>query len=206
MASCIFNRLARRENILTDKVKAQVIKYSDELSVSLYVERLESKFKVSDIEFSQRNKKNCEACKRYGVNLACPPYSPYFPEYIKDSVTPRVICYRTPLEQFKSVIIEDSYHAAFKKVSSLLSEELLACRKAGDIIAGSGACPSCNPCAIELGETKCRTPARQIFSLESLGVNVVSLSEKAFGIKLEWSSEGHTASYVSALGAAFLQK
>jgi predicted metal-binding protein len=189
---------------LTGKIKAEVIKYSDEWGVLLYVERLENKLKVSDMEFSQRNKKNCEACKRYGANLACPPYSPYFPEYIKDNVKARVICYRTPLEQFRSVIIEECYHAAFKKVSCLLSMELLACRNTGELIAGSGACQSCSHCAIEQGETHCRTLDRQIFSLESLGVNVVSLSEKAFGIKLEWSGEGHTASYVSALGATFL--
>ena len=191
---------------MTNKIKAEVIKIRDDGGVSLYVERLENQLCVSEMEFSQRIKKNCESCQRYGKNFACPPYSPYFPEYVKGTDTAKIICYRSPLEQFKSVIIEDSYHAAFKKVSSLLSGELLDSRKSGQIIAGSGACPSCERCAIELGKSQCNNPERQIYSLESLGVNVVSLSEKELGIKLEWSQEGHKAGYVSALGAVFLRE
>jgi len=188
---------------LNRKSKAQIVKSINDKGVVLYIERFENTLKLTDIEYSQRVKKNCESCKGFGANFACPPYSPCFPEYVQGQSTANLICYRTPLEQFRSVIIEDSYHAAFRKVSGLVSEELLKERKSGHIIAGSGACQSCNPCAVELGETECRTPSRQIYSLESLGVNVVSLSEKAFGIKLEWSGEGHTAGYVSAFGAVF---
>ncbi len=188
---------------MTNKSKAKIIKSDNPQGVPLYIERFETVLSVSDMNYSLRVKKNCESCPLYSKNLACPPYSPYFPEYAKDLKTAKIICYRTPLEQFKSVILEDSYHAAFNKASSLLSQELLRNRKNGNLIAGSGVCRSCEVCAVELGEAKCRTPNKQIYSLESLGVDVVSLSEKAFNIKLEWSGDGHTAGYVSALGAVF---
>jgi predicted metal-binding protein len=115
-----------------------------------------------------------------------------------------VICFRTPLDQFKPVTVEESYRIAFKKVSGLLAQELLIYRRVGNIIAGSGACQACSQCAIEFGDAICRNPAKKIYSLESLGVNVIALSGKAFNIKLEWSGDKHAASYVSALGAVFL--
>lgn len=100
--------------------------------------------------------------------------------------------------------MREAYHAAFTIMRSLLVGELMEKRGAGYTIAGSGACLVCGPCAGESGATECRFPDKRIYSLESMGVNVVSLTEKAFGIKLEWSDDTHTASHVSTIGAMFI--
>lgn len=66
---------------MTDNIKVSVFEHTDE-SGSYYIERYEQLAKVSDIEYGQGIKSSCEACKKYGANLSCPPYSPYFPEYV----------------------------------------------------------------------------------------------------------------------------
>jgi predicted metal-binding protein len=166
------------------------------------VERLEITIRVSEIDCDE-HKVGCKACKKYGMNLACPPYSPYFREYVKGMRTAKVICFRIPLEQFSQISTEERYRTAFKIVRGLLTVELLRYRKEGNLVAGSGTCLACEQCAIESGRTKCKHPSKRIYSLESLGINVVSLTERAFGFKLEWSGCDSFADFVSAVGAVF---
>jgi predicted metal-binding protein len=187
---------------MIENIKAEVFEHTDKGGFKYYVERLENTVRVSEIDCDE-HKVGCEPCKKYGKNLACPPYSPTFLEYIKDCRTAKVICYRIPLEQFPEIITEERYDNAFRKVRGLLTDELLRYRKKGHIVAGSGTCLACEQCAIELGKNKCKHPSKKIYSLESLGVNVVSLTEKAFNFKLEWSGCDTAADFVSAVGAVF---
>ena len=190
-------------NEIQDMIKTEVLKHTDINGTEYYIEHFETTLKVSEIDSSERYKVACEPCKKYGKNLACPPYSPTLLEYIKDCKKAKIICYRIPLEQFPEIITEDRYHNAFRKVRGLLTDELLRYRKKGHIVAGSGTCLACEQCEIELGKNKCKHPSKKIYSLESLGVNVVSLTEKAFGFKLEWSGCDSAADFVSAVGAVF---
>jgi predicted metal-binding protein len=188
-------------NKIIDDIKTEVIEHTDANGNEYYIEHFETTLQVSEIDSSEKYKVACEPCKKYGKNLACPPYSPTLLEYIKDSKKAKIICYRIPLEQFPEVITEDRYDTAFRKVRGLLTDELLLYRKKGYIVAGSGTCLACEQCAIELGKKKCKHPSKRIYSLESMGVNVVSLTEKAFGFKLEWSGCESAADFVSAVGA-----
>jgi len=85
----------------------------------------------------------------------------------------------------------------------ILTGELLKYREQGFIIAGSGACQACDICAVEHGRQNCRKPREKIYSLESLGVNVISLVKRCLDINLDWSGHEHTADFVSAVGAVF---
>ncbi len=190
---------------MIENIIAEVFEHTDKGRLKYYVERLENTVRVSEIDCYQ-HKVGCEACKKYGMNLACPPYSPYFPEYVKGMRTAKVICFRIPLEQFLQISMEERYSTAFKIVRGLLTAELLRYRKRGNLVAGSGTCFVCEQCAIELGNIKCKHPSKRIYSLESLGVNVVSLTEKAFNIRLEWSGCDSAADFVSAVGAVFYRK
>ena len=192
-----------KSNKIIDNIKTKVIEHTDLNGTEYYIEHFEATIEVSEIDSSEKYKVACEPCKKYGKNLACPPYSPTLEAYIKDSKQAKLICYRISLEQFPEIITEDRYHTAFRKVRGLLTDELLRYRKKGHIVAGSGTCLACEQCAIELGKNKCKHPAKRIYSLESLGVNVVSLTEKAFGFKLEWSGCNSAADFVSAVGAVF---
>jgi len=88
-------------------------------------------------------------------------------------------------------------------VRGFLNEELYEYRKQGYIIAGAGACRACKECVVETGRNVCRDPSRLIYSLESLGVNLVSLSENVLGLRLQWGGGELEAEHVAALGAAF---
>lgn len=177
--------------------------HTDAAGNSYRIERLENRLDVSAFEWDRQIKKNCEGCRNHTVNLSCPPHSPYFPDYVENTKAATVICFRVPLNKFTNVPVREAYHAAFKVVRSLLVGELMMSREEGHIVAGSGACLVCKPCAGESGNTECRFPEKRLYSLESLGVNVVSLSERALNLKLEWSDDTHAAHYVSAIGAIF---
>ena len=86
---------------------------------------------------------------------------------------------------------------------SILTTELFKHREQGYTIAGSGTCVACEKCVIEDGDQRCKRPGERIYSLESLGVNVISLVKKCFNIDLDWNSDVITADFVSAVGAVF---
>jgi len=190
-------------NKITDNIKTSVLKHTDTKGTEYYIEHFETCLQVSEIDASGKYKVACEPCRKYGKNLACPPYSPTLKAYIKDSRKAEIICYRIHIEQFPAIIMEDRYRGAFNKVREMLTDELLRYRKKGHIIAGSGTCLVCEQCTVDLGKKRCKHPSKRIYSLESMGVNVVSLTEKAFGFKLEWSGCDSAADFVSAVGAVF---
>jgi len=167
------------------------------------VERLESRVDVTDIPCDEVNI-GCEACDNYGLNLACPPHSPFIIDYVKPSRQARVICLRVPLEQFHDIVMEERYRTAYRMIKAMLNDELIIWRNKGFIVAGSGPCRACPECAIEKGDKECRLPGKRVYSLEAMGVSVVLLTERAFGFSLEWSGNENAADFVSAIGAVFL--
>lgn len=189
-------------NIASD-IKSDVLEHTDSKGNTYLLERFERIVPVRKVNHHRDNTILCEACHRYGKNLACPPYSPYFLDYIESSTTANIICYRIHMEQIQPVVGEPVYRTAHKTVKALIDKELLAYRKQGMIVAGAGRCLACKECAIERGDLTCRNPSQLIYSLESLGVNLVSLSENVLKLTLQWSSNGHDADHVSAIGAVF---
>ena len=186
-------------------MKVDVFEYRDDRGDVLYVERYECIVPVSKIDHHEQYKSHCEFCKRYGKNLACPPYSPTCIEHINGAKSAKVICIRIPLEYFHQTIPEERYRAGFRRARDLLVNELLESRGQGFRVAGSGPCLACENCAIEEGDENCRNPHERIYSLESLGVNVVALVQDNFDFQLEWSDGSRDADYVSAVGAVFLK-
>jgi len=185
------------------RVKTSVQLSTDSRGNEYYIEYLEVTLHVSEIHASETYKAGCEPCMKYGKNLACPPYSPVFSEYVKGCGTARIICKRVPLEHFHGTTMEERYMTAYLMVRGLLNDTLLRYRGEGYIVAGSGACLACERCVLETGDTTCIRPVRRIYSLESLGVNVVSLAAHAFFFPLEWSGSQTAAGFVSAVGACF---
>lgn len=184
-------------------VNVEVDEHIDESGLIFYVERFERLIRTSDIDSGDHYKMSCEACGKYGKNLACPPHSPSFFKYVGNADTAKVICLRLPQEYFCGLAFEERYRTCFRKVRNILVETLIAHRRKGLMVAGSGPCLECEKCSAEGGGIDCRNPESLIYSLESLGVNVVGLVENSFNIDLEWSSDEHYADFVSAVGAVF---
>lgn len=185
-------------------MKSDVIEHTDSNGFSYLIERFERLVPVDALEYRKENKIACEACPRYARgNLACPPYSPYFPDYIGESDRARVMCYRVHLEHVKEIPEEPKYRTAHKLMRELLVEELYHYRKQGYIIAGAGPCLACEECIVETEGNICRAPSKLIYSLESLGVNLISLSEHVLGLRLQWGGGELDTEYVAAMGAAF---
>jgi predicted metal-binding protein len=176
---------------------------SNETDRPLRIFKYQNRLSIAVVEYSARIKRECETCKNYQRNFSCPPHSPFFPAHAGGAREIEVLCYRTPLIKAGNIPSGEAARLAFTRVRGLLLAELMAARAAGHVIAGSGACSVCQTCAGEAVTEACRSPANRIYSLESLGVNVAALSEKAFQLKLEWSDEKQVARFVSAIGAVF---
>jgi predicted metal-binding protein len=184
-------------------MKTELVQYKKYPDRTCYYERYETSMAMSDFEYGEEFKRYCEECNNYTKNLSCPPYSPFFPEYIGEAKEARVICLRTPLAYYNQPTIEERCDACFLEMKSLLGDELLHYREEGLVIAGSGACLECRRCAIQKGRDTCKRPEKQIYSLESLGVNVASLITKCFHINLQWSSDQQAANFICVVGAVF---
>lgn len=185
------------------QIQVEIREYVDDSGATIYYERHETHLPLPGFDHGKKYKALCEACPRHGKNLACPPYSPGFLDYVENAKIGRVICLRLPTEQFQELIPEERYSACFRKARNLLMVELLEHRKQGYTVLGSGTCLACERCAVEDGDEECKKPEKRIYSLESLGVNVITLTQKCFDIDLEWSGGDELADFVCALGAVF---
>ena len=58
----------------------------------------------------------------------------------------------------------------------------------------------------KIRERKCKKPKKRIYSLESLGVNVIKLVKKYFDFDLEWNDNEYIADFVSAVWAVFYKE
>ena len=167
-------------------------------------ERLENVVSLTRIDHGEGYKRLCEACPEHGKRFSCPPHSPSFPLYVGSAQWARVICLRFERKHFGQLASADAYLTDFfRKAGKKLTDELLVYRKMGYVIAGSGPCLLCEPCAAEIGRAHCSEPDGPIYSLESMGVNVADLCKKAFDIDLEWHSEDRQEGHVCVVGAVF---
>ena len=182
----------------------EVLEHADDFGAILFYEKHERVVEVNAIVHGERYKESCHLCPRFGKNLACPPHSPTFAEYLQGMKKAKVLCIRVPQEYFTHLPFEERSRACFRRARRLLSELLLEYRGKGHLIAGSGPCLACEECALAAGSDRCEKPEVRIYSLESLGVNVVGLVTRHFGIDLEWSVDERHADFVCAVGAICL--
>ena len=186
--------------------RVEVLEFTTESGSTVFYERYEGEFPLSFIEQDKKFKMACEVCEKYGKNLSCPPFSPTFNDYLKGYRKAKVLCLRIPQEYIDHVIPEEKYRLCFEKGRQLLTEELVRFRQKGFRIAGSGPCLACKKCGAETGGRNCVKPEERIYSLESLGVNLILLANKCFNIDLEWTGYGRPADFVCAIGAVFYRE
>jgi predicted metal-binding protein len=183
--------------------RVQVKEASIDSETVLVYEQFEMTIPTAQFDQAQKYKLACEACPQQGKNFSCPPYSPTFQEYLGGLKTARVICIRIPQEVFHFLPAEKRYRRCFLKARDLLVKELVDYREKGFRVAGSGACQACTVCAIQEGFENCQKPDQRIYSLESLGTNLIALTKRCFDFELEWNSQDHSADFVCSIGAVF---
>lgn len=167
-------------------------------------QHLEADVPVQSIAYGHDREAACGTCPNLGKNLSCPPFSPSFPDYIKDARRAQVICVRLPAACFVQHPAEMRSRVGFTEAGKILRRELLHFRGQGRLVAGSGECRVCDPCAAAQGGLHCHHPDEQMYSLESLGVDVADLVRHCFNLELEWDRQDRRAQFISAVGAVFI--
>ena len=171
--------------------------------LTLRCRRYQRTVPLSDLVAEPAVREACTACPEYGRQFSCPPHSPDLDDHVGDATHATVVCLRLPLDHLDEPDPALRQRLGFRQGQLLLTDELLAARARGHRIAGCGACPSCPTCSAADGEDVCRAPERRIYSLESLGVNVVDLLRHCFAIDLEWGGLETDVATVHAVGAVF---
>ena len=165
--------------------------------------RYEVTVPLSDLVVESAVREACTTCPHHGLNFSCPPHSPFLADHVGAATRATVICMRIALDHLDEPDPGLRQRLGFRQGQLLLAEELLAARAHGHAVAGCGACPSCPVCSAAEGAADCRLPERRIYSLESMGVNVVDLLRRCFAIDLEWGGPEAEVSTVHAAGAVF---
>ncbi len=149
----------------------------------------------------------CLACPTYSKSHSCPPYSPSIGDYTRGLGRARVIFLRLPVSEFTGETPLKRATAASHAAMELLRRELFDALEHSEDdrirIAGAGRCTGCERCSRELGGEACVKPEALLYSLESMGVNVVELVRDVFGISLEWSEDDVDVIMMGAVGAVF---
>lgn len=129
-----------------------------------------------------------EGCINYNKKWSCPPYSPSFLSYSNDFNICLLILMSCPLSQFNYVKTEymkvKTSNSILKSQSNRLSK-FLENELSGKMLS-NGSCRLCKPCSKKVSSGDCKHPEQIRFSLESLGLNVQSISQDFFSHDLQW--------------------
>ncbi len=130
-------------------------------------------------------------CRVWNSKHSCPPHSigfqinQWLPFYV-------VILW------MENTIISKNEYTKVKAINSILKSRLyqLLSQYLNNKVLGSGSCRLCTPCAYP---KPCRYPDKMIYSMESVGIDVVSLC-KVLGYDLQWYQKGKPYLYGSVVG------
>ena len=168
----------------------------EELGVTRYGE-----VAVADLVFHAAFREACASnqCGKYGTNWACPPGvgAPEALEararrFTRGLVIQTVWPIADPFDFDGMLAGGDKHNALFRRVAARVAPLLTA----GETLAlSAGACTACDACTYPSGQP-CRQPHKAMASLESYGIDVAALIERA---GLSYSNGPDTVSYVGVL-------
>jgi predicted metal-binding protein/uncharacterized protein (UPF0212 family) len=199
-------RMAQAKTMQEKPRTVEVIEYQSETGASFFYEQYAGSIAMNDIVQEDALRDGCEGCRRHGMTLACPPYSPEYSQLTAQARQAQVVCIRFPTSYFGGSAPEDRYRAASLAARGVLKGILLNHRKQGAEVAGSGGCHICDECVAHQGETECIYPEEMTYGLSALGVNVGCLVKTCFDMDLEWSNNDFAAEFVCAVGMAFYKE
>jgi predicted metal-binding protein len=148
---------------------------------------------IARFRFPEKIMEFCKACPIYGRNWSCPPFS-----FDVDELLGRYNCaYLFGIKMTHGDAARTSINtggAALKysvwlmdnvNLKMLSSLHDLERKYPGSRGASGGSCKICRTCA-RTEERPCRFPGKMRNSIESLGFDVMKISEELLGLKLLW--------------------
>ena len=96
-------------------LKKEALELVDGSETRIPYERYSCGVNVADFEYGLHYKGLCAACPEHGKRFSCPPYSPFFPEYIGKAHRAWVVCVRFPGEYFARLASDKDYLTRFFK-------------------------------------------------------------------------------------------
>ena len=183
----------------------EVIERQSDTGATFFYEQYTGPIAMTDIVQEDALRDGCKGCRRHGMTLACPPYSPEYGKLTAQAHHAEVTCIRFPTSYFEGSAPQDRYRAASLTARRVLKGILLDHRQKGAEVAGSGGCHICDECVVHQGKTECILPEEMTYGLSALGINVGRLVKTCFDMDLEWNNSDFSAEFVCAVGMAFYE-
>lgn len=144
------------------------------------------------------NKACLVGCNLYNRNGGCPPFSPDFKQIQSNYKVATFIYAKLLTDDYPTRVLTGNYYVRWSFVEALLTPflnrfKIIVDLKKGYLFLSSGFCKGCGnkKCAVKDG-TKCRSPLKRTFSLESTGVIVTDVAKRFLGFELYWWNKQDT--------------
>lgn len=163
------------------------------------------------IEYEDKSKFDeiCEeGCPNYNNKWACPPYSPKYSVISKKFDNAYIFVFYCYLEQFDYIKMPymkiKASHSILKSKSNKIMRQLE--KELNGIMLPNGSCRLCKTCSCKTKESKCKKTSQLRFSMESVGLNVGSITMKFFNHELLWYSKNNVPEYSSVVTTILTNK
>ncbi len=162
---------------------------------------------IADCVDVERIKSYCKECPRYCKVWSCPEhdFDPFLywklfsglRIYFRKLILPEELTCLSLSKEEQAKIID----AIFFKERKHFNDQLRALETPESISLHVGHCDVCGKenCARRIGKP-CRFPKKKRYSMESLGADVMIVSEKYFGEKLQWTTPDKLPEFFSLVG------
>ncbi len=146
-------------------------------------------------------------CPNYGQKWSCPPYSSDISLYLARYPYAVLFLMWCDLDQFNYTKTE---YMRVRAANSILKSRMdrILDKFQGELqgkAISNGSCKLCKPCCKKL-EKPCKKPDKIKYSLESLGLDVGSISRDFFNHSLLWYQDKKAPAYTSVLSAYLMKE
>lgn len=136
-----------------------------------------------------------QGCANFMCKWSCPPYAPFYHEFVKKYSNISVCLSLVQTDQFD--YIKNDY-LKIKAANSILKSRIdKTLRKLIDediYYISTGSCRLCKSCKCKINEP-CANPKLMSYSFEALGINVSDMVNDIFGIPLLWYKKNNLPKY-----------
>lgn len=142
-----------------------------------------------------------QGCPNYNNKWACPPYSPKYSVISREFDNAYIFVFYCYLEQFDYINMPymkiKASHTILKAKSNKIMRQLE--KELNGVMLSNGSCRLCKTCSCKTKELQCKKIFQLRFSMESVGLNVGSITMKFLNHELLWYSKNNVPEYSSVV-------